>query len=82
MNRFTIDEDSGHEIVKIYEVEGLRRNSPIFEEQIGMGHIINFFNFWNISLFTLSSIALNLSYDPKYPPHSKISLKIGTLSES
>ena len=46
MNRFTIDEDSGHEIVKIYEVEGLQRNSfhssIELEEQIGMGHIIIF----------------------------------------
>ena len=44
MNRFIIDEDAGHEIVKISEVKGLRRESlkPSVEdeEQIGMGHII------------------------------------------
>ena len=66
MNRFIIDEDAGHEISKIFESEGLRQKleelAVEVEEQIGMGHIIIFFNFWNISLFTLSSIALNLSY--------------------
>ena len=42
MNRFIIDEDAGHEIVKIYEVfPGL-----INKWQIGMGHII-FFRFCN-----------------------------------
>ena len=46
MNRFSIDEDAGHEIVKIYEVEGLRLKSLHLsvedKEQIGMGHIIIF----------------------------------------
>ena len=49
MNQFTIDEDAGHEIDNIYEIEEFR----------GMGH--NFFEFLNISLFTLSTIALNLT---------------------
>ena len=43
MNRFTIDEDSGHEIVKINEIEKLRklRYENVFsdedQELIGMG---------------------------------------------
>ena len=45
MNRFSIDEDAGHEIIKIFESEGLRQMSGLSvvdEEQIGMGHIIIF----------------------------------------
>jgi len=50
MNRFVIDEDASHEIVKIYEIEKFRQIiteqkwSVENEEQIGMIHI-NFFNF-------------------------------------
>ena len=50
MNRFTIDEDAGHEIVKIYEVEEFRQKNPTHQsdsveekKRIGMGRII-FFN--------------------------------------
>ena len=50
MNRFTIDEDAGHEIVKINEVEEFRQKNPTHQsdsveekKRIGMGHII-FFN--------------------------------------
>ena len=44
MNRFIIDEDAGHEIVKVYEVEKFHPNSFITDvgkEQIGMSHIIS-----------------------------------------
>ena len=60
MNRFTIDEDAGHEILKIDEVEGYHQNIPKHvgeKERIGMGHII-FFLFLIISLLSLSKIAL------------------------
>ena len=40
LNRFTIDEDAGHEIAQIYEVEKFRSN--LKKERIGMGHIIYF----------------------------------------
>ena len=47
MNRFTIDEDAGHEIVKIYEVEEFRQRNPAHQsdsveekKRIGMGHIV------------------------------------------
>ena len=44
MNRFTIDEDVGHEILKIYEVKALhpghRPQTDEEREQKGMGHII------------------------------------------
>ena len=61
MNRFIIDEDACHEIVKIYEVEGPRfRNvNPVDKERIGMGHII--FLISNISLFTLSTLSFQNS---------------------
>ena len=44
MNRFTIDEEAGHETVKIYEIEEFNK---IFErkETIGKGHIISFLIF-------------------------------------
>ena len=53
MNRFSIDEDAGHEIVKIYEGEEFRPSEkqqefhcPLveFQKRIGMGHMI-FLNF-------------------------------------
>ena len=77
MNRFIIDEDAGHEIVKIYEVE---EHGPFIQripgfyfptfveekERLGVGHSI--FLISNISLFALS-IDTHVN-----PPHSKISL--------
>ena len=47
MNRFTIDEDAGHEIVKTMRVRGHRLKNVLSAEEkkrMGMGHII-FFNF-------------------------------------
>ena len=44
MNRFIIDADVDHEIVKVYEVEQfLSRHTE--KEQIGMGHFILFLIF-------------------------------------
>ena len=54
MNRFTIDEDAGHEIVKIYEVEEFGQRLTTHLAQIGIGHIICFF--FNILLLSLAMI--------------------------
>ena len=40
MNRFTIDEDAGHEIVKIYEVVEHELEILKKKNQIGMSHIL------------------------------------------
>ena len=45
MNRFTIDEDAGHEIVKICEFGEKKRPTDPFQtaeekKQMGMGHLI------------------------------------------
>ena len=42
MNRFTIDEDAGHEIVKIYEFAEHELGILKKKEQIGMSHINSF----------------------------------------
>ena len=62
MNRFTIDEDAGHEILKIYEVQalrpGLRSQTDEERAQKGMGHIIFLENFLNVSIFSLPMMVL------------------------
>ena len=53
MNRFIIDEDAGHEIVKFYEIKGpyfknvfsVEKLGFSVKERIGMGYIIFFYYF-------------------------------------
>ena len=74
MNRFTIDEDSGHEIDKIFGDEGVHtilpseglRYSVEDEERIGMGHIIIFF----LEYFVVRTVIDSLELIIRYPERS------------